>query len=246
MNNMNDKYVRKFDSSNKAKRVPICFCIDTSTSMGLIVDGFENVKSTGKKVFADQREYQIVEGGISLMDKMHEGIANFYEAILDDDMACDSCEAAIITFSDNAQLYENFSSVDEKTVPNFNDMRGGNTNVSPAIRMALDLLADQKNFYKNNKTPYFQPWLILFTDGLPTDDVSEIKAELMQMQNDDKLSVYTMALSDDPQLIDALRGFSKKDPIKCSNHKDIQRFFDFLAKSVSVVAAGGEAPKGFF
>ena len=99
---MSDKYLRKFDSSNRAKRIPICFCIDTSTSMGLIVDGFENVKSTGKKIFADQREYQIVEGGISLMDKMHEGIANFYEAILKDDMACDSCEAAIITFSDNA------------------------------------------------------------------------------------------------------------------------------------------------
>lgn len=243
---MSDKYVRKFDSTNKAKRVPICFCIDTSASMGLIVDGFDTVKSTGKKIFADQREYQVVEGGISLMDKMHEGIANFYDAILDDDMACDSCEAAIVTFSDNAQLYENFSSVDEKSVPDFNAFRGGDTNVTPAIRMALDLLAEQKAFYKSNKTPYFQPWLILFTDGLPTDDVSAIKAELMQMQNDNKLSVYTMALSDNPNLIEALRGFSKKEPIKCSNHKDIQKFFEFLAKSVSVVAAGGEIPEEFF
>lgn len=242
---MNDKYVRKFDSTNKAKRVPICFCIDTSASMGLIVDGFDTIKNTGKKIFADQREYQVVEGGISLMDKMHEGMANFYEAILDDDMACDSCEAAIVTFSDNAQLYENFSSVDEKSVPDFNSFRGGDTNVTPAIRMALDLLAEQKEFYKNNKTPYFQPWLILFTDGLPTDDVSAIKKELMQMQNDNKLSVYTMALSDNPELIDALRGFSKREPIKCSNHKDIQKFFEFLAKSVSVVAAGGDIPAEF-
>ena len=44
---MSDKYLRKFDSSNKAKRVPICFCIDISASMGVIVDGFENVKSRG-------------------------------------------------------------------------------------------------------------------------------------------------------------------------------------------------------
>ena len=242
---MEDKYLRRINFSNKAKRVPICFCIDTSDSMGVIVDGFENVRSTGEKVFTDQREYEIVEGGISLMDKIHEGLKNFYDAILDDDMACDSCESAIVTFNDRAKLYEGFSSVEEKSVPNFSSLIGGNTNVSPAIRMALDLLAKQKEFYKNNKISYFQPWLVLFTDGLPTDDVTAIKRELMQMQDDDKLSIYTMALSDDPELLNALRGFSKKQPIRCADPKEIQRFFDFLAKSVSVVAAGG-IPKDFF
>jgi uncharacterized protein YegL len=200
---------------------------------------------TGKKVFVDQREYEIVEGGTTLMDKIHEGLKNFYDAILDDDMACDSCESAIVTFNDKAKLYEGFSSVEEKSVPNFSSLIGGNTNVSPAIRMALDLLSKQKELYKNNKISYFQPWLVLFTDGLPTDDVSVIKRELMQMQDDDKLSVYTMALSDDPELLNALRGFSKKQPIRCADPKDIQRFFEFLAKSVSVVAAGGE-PQDIF
>ena len=242
---MEDKYLRQINFSNKAKRLPICFCIDTSDSMGVIVDGFENMKSTGQKVFTDQREYEIVEGGISLMDKIHEGLKNFYDAVKDDDMACDSCESAIVTFNDRAKLYEGFSSVDEKSVPNFSSLIGGNTNVTPAIRMALDLLAKQKEFYKNNKISYFQPWLVLFTDGLPTDDVSAIKRELMQMQDDDKLSVYTMALSDDPDLLNALRGFSKKQPIRCTDPKEIQRFFDFLAKSVSVVAGGG-IPKDFF
>ena len=242
---MEDKYLRRINFSNKAKRVPICFCIDTSDSMGVIVDGFENMKSTGQKVFTDQREYEIVEGGISLMDKIHEGLKNFYDAVIDDDMACDSCESAIVTFNDRAKLYEGFSSVEEKSVPNFSSLIGGNTNVTPAIRMALDLLAKQKEFYKNNKISYFQPWLVLFTDGLPTDDVSAIKRELMQMQDDDKLSVYTMALSDDPDLLNALRGFSKKQPIRCTDPKEIQRFFDFLAKSVSVVVGGG-IPKDFF
>ena len=81
---------------------------------------------------------------------------------------------------DRAKLYEGFSSVEEKSVPNFSSLIGGNTNVSPAIRMALDLLAKQKEFYKNNKISYFQPWLVLFTDGLPTDDVSAIKRELIE------------------------------------------------------------------
>lgn len=245
---MEDKYLRRINFSNKAKRVPICFCIDTSYSMKKIIEGVPT--GQGQKVFRDQREYieyddKDCEGCTLLIDKVYDGIMNFYAAISDDDMACDSCEAAIITFNDNPTICDGFSPIDEKDAPDFSSYMGENTNVTPAIRMALDLLAKQKEFYKNNKISYFQPWLVLFTDGLPTDDVSAIKRELMQMQDDDKLSVYTMALSDDPDLLNALRGFSKKQPIRCTDPKEIQRFFDFLAKSVSVVAGGG-IPKDFF
>ena len=32
----NERYIRRVDFSNKAKRVPVCFCIDTQHSMGFI------------------------------------------------------------------------------------------------------------------------------------------------------------------------------------------------------------------
>jgi uncharacterized protein YegL len=244
---MSNKYLRNININikNKAKRVPIAMCIDVSDSMNLIVDGFDQVRNTGRTVFTDQREYEVVEGGISLMDKVHDGIETFYKAVLDDDMAADSCESSIITFSDTAKVYDGFAPVDAKERPDFSDLVGGNTNVTPAIRMALDLLEKQKQIYKDNKIPYNQPWLVLFTDGLPTDDVSAIKRELIQMQNDGKLSVYVMALSDDPELLRALSGFSTKPPISCRDYKEIQRFFDFLAKSVSVIVDGG-IPSDFF
>ena len=246
---MEDKYLRRIDLSNKSRRLPICFCIDTSRSMQLIVEGYdESIDGRGKELFADQRVYRDVAPRpehVTLMDKLHEGIVNFYNAIIEEDVSCDSCEAAIVTFSDHASLYDGFSSVEDKSAPNFNSEIGNNTNVSPAIRMALDLLAKQTEFYRSNKISRFTPWLVLFTDGLPTDDVSVIKRELMQMQDEGNLFVYTMALSDDPELLSALRGFSRKPPIKCSDPKEIKRFFDFLARSVSIVAEGG-TPEDYF
>ena len=245
---MYEKYLAKINISNRAKRIPICFCIDTSNSMGVIVEGYdEAIDGKGTEYFADQSVYRQITlrpEHVMLIDKIHQGLKNFYDAILDDDIACDSCESAIITFNDVPTLYESFSSIEDKTVPDFTSVMGNDTNITPAIRMALDLLEEQKNLYKQNKISYYQPWLVLFTDGLPTDDVSNIKSELMQMQNDGKISVYTMALTDAPELLNSLRGYSKRSPISCSDPKEIQKFFTFLAKSVSVVAAGGN-PKDY-
>ena len=236
---MEDIYFNRVNFANKAKRVPICFCIDTSDSMLSVVEGLDRVRSTGRSEYKDGQNWEIVEGGISLMDKIHEGMSNFYDAILDDDMACDSCESAIVTFSDTPKLYEGFSSVDRKKAPDFHSMVGGETNMSSAIRMALDMLEKQKEYYKNNRIPYFQPWLVLFTDGKPTDDITNIQRELMQLQNANKLSVYAMALTSDQDLFNSLRGFTKRTPIRCSDPKEIKRFFDFLARSVSVTASTG-------
>ena len=72
----------------------------------------------------------------------------------------EGCEAAIITFNDNPTIYDGFSPIDEKDAPDFSSYMGVNTNVTSAIRMALDLLAKQKEFYKNNKISYFQPFFL--------------------------------------------------------------------------------------
>ena len=145
---MNNNYLRRIDLDNNATRLPICFCIDTSHSMDKVVDGFESVRGTGRTIYTDKSNYEEVDGGITMMDKLNEGVENFYRAILKDDTASDSCEAAIVTFNDEPTLYDNFSPIEEKSTPDFKVKRNSNTNVTPAIRMALDLLAEQREFYR--------------------------------------------------------------------------------------------------
>lgn len=242
---MQDNYLRRFDFSNKAKRLPVCFCIDTSTSMERVIDGFEATKPTGEVLYVDQNNYNGVYGGITVMDKINEGVTNFYKAIRYDDIACDSCEIAVVTFNDEPALYDGFSSVDKKEDTCFKAVENGNSVFTSAIRMSLDILEKQKAFYKENKITYYQPWLVLFTDGLPSDDVSLIKRELMSMQTGDpqKLTVYTIAFSNKKELSDHLNGYSTIPPITCQNPREIKKIFTFLAQSVSGAAIGKKPAK---
>lgn len=235
---MAGEYLKNANLLNKARRVPMCFCIDTSSSMGIIVDGFENIRKTGKSIFTDQMECTEVEGGITLMNKVHEALKNFYEAILDDDASADSCEVAIITFNDYPIIYEEFSGIDQKSAPEFMPVSNSNTNISSALREALKLIEEQKRIYEENKIAYHIPWLVLFTDGHSTDDVSLIKNELMKLQRENSLYVYTVALTDNEELLNDLKGFSVNEPIKCAEPNEIKSFFDFLSRSVYMAVNG--------
>ena len=241
---MQENYLRRFDFSNKSKRLPVCFCIDTSSSMDRVIDGFESARPTGKSKFVDQNNYNEVDGGITVMDKINEGIANFYRAIREAEIACDCCEIAVVTFNDEPTLYDGFSSVDEKTDPCFKAVENGNSVFTSAIKMSLEILEEQKTFLKNNKINYYQPWLVLFTDGLPSDDVYLIKQELMKMQTapDPKLTVYTVGFPANKELseelMEHLNGYSIFPPITCQKPAEIKKFFTYLVQSVSVAAMG--------
>ena len=66
--------VRKKDLvENPTARVPICLCLDTSYSMGAIIDP-ENTSFTGKTIFKDGQNWDIVEGGTSRIAKLQEGV----------------------------------------------------------------------------------------------------------------------------------------------------------------------------
>ena len=237
----NEKYLRKVDCSNKTKRIPVCFCIDTSHSMGFIDPkrGGYRIVEPEKTVYVDQTVAGYVEGGTTYIEEVMAGLKKFYEAILDDDIACNACECAIITFNDSPKLYEEFDVIANKRVPDLTNEPKGNTNMTPALEMCLDVLAERRQAYRANRIRHYTPWLVIFSDGQATDDVSIIQDKLMDLQDKDQLVVYTMALSEDPELLQHLSGFSKKRPIGCKDANAIKRFFDFLAKSVSTTAIDG-------
>ena len=263
MNNQNidNKIFRKnINANNRAKRLPICFCIDISLSMDEIVEGEEFCELTDKKVYGDQRVYgklrPIIPGDIRVKTKakkLSEGLYNFYEAVWQDDIACDSCVSEIITFRDTARVFEDFESIENKKVPSF-PKPNGDTNISNALELALETLDNQIKLYSDNKISCFYPWIVLFTDGEPTDDITKISQKLIERQKDGKLCVYVCPLTSSPYAIQTLEKLIYKSQIsnkitgeiiKCDNPGKIKSFFSFLAKSVSTYVGNG-IPKGFY
>ena len=68
--------------NNPTPRVPICLCLDTSGSMG-VVEG--EYVATGETVYEDGRTWNVVTGGTSRIDELQKGVEQFYEAIREDE-----------------------------------------------------------------------------------------------------------------------------------------------------------------
>lgn len=227
---------------HKARRLPVCFCIDMSGSMGFVDESMGKVSASpnSQEIIVDNERARMTSEGVSYIEEVEDGIKKFYEAILDDDCACDSCECAIVTFNNKATLLEGFDSVENRAVPQLFGNTDGETYLSSGIEKCLEVLDGRIKEYDAYRIKRYKPWLVIFSDGKATDDVNDIQEKLMRLQNAGDLTVFIMALPHmEKDIAQYLRGFSKNPPIECDNPDRIKSFFAFLAKSVSVSVQGG-------
>ena len=129
---------------------------------------------TGKTIESDGRVYNVVEGGVSKLDSLNEGLLGFFEEILDDETTNQKLELAIITFNDIVEIMQ------EPALPNNVAIRplvaSGETALVDAVYSAIDLVAARKAWYKQTNQKYYRPWIILMTDGEPNKgcDISSL------------------------------------------------------------------------
>ena len=191
--------------NNPTARVPVCLCLDTSGSMG----------------------------GMPI-DELNEGVRLFYEAIREDETALYSAEVSIVTFGGNAQCIADFASLEVQ--PNAPMLTAnGMTPMGEAVNMSLDLLEQRKDEYKDRGVDYYQPWLVLMTDGAPNGESSELSRAInrtVDLVNQKKLTVFPIGIGPDADM-DVLAQFSpKRPPLKLQGLR-FREFFAWLSKSVS-------------
>lgn len=216
---------------NPTARVPICLCLDTSGSMAA-VEG--DCVPTGETFFEDGREWNLVTGGISRINELKKGIDLFYDAIKEDEMAVYSAEICIVTFDNQARCLVDFANVERQgDIPELEAQ--GDTAMGEGVNLALDLLERRKQEYKDKGVDYYQPWLVLMTDGVPNGSNSEYMRAVQRtvdMVNSRKLTIFPIAIGDETDL-SALNKFSPKRPALKLQGLKFGEFFSWLSKSVS-------------
>ena len=230
---------------NPTPRVPICLCLDVSTSMGAIIDP-ENTRPTGETYYKDGREWQVVTGGTSRIDKLREGVEKFYDAIRNDKVAKYSAEISIVTFADSATCILDFANIErQKEIPEL--IPNGETYMGEGVNLALDLLEARKKEYQNAGVDYFQPWLVLMSDGFPNGSESEFnraRKRITGLVESKRLTVFPIGISEEADL-NALNKLSpRRAALRFKNYK-FEEFFEWLSQSVARVSAstpGEEVP----
>lgn len=217
--------------NNPTPRVPICLCLDTSGSMSA-VEG--DCVPTGETVFRDGRTWNVVTGGTSRISELQKGIEVFYDAIRKDEIAVYSAEICIVTFDSKATKVMDFANVGRQgDVPDL--IASGDTAMGEGINLALDLLERRKKEYRDKGVDYYQPWLVLMTDGEPNGDPCELDRAInrtVKMVNDKKLTVFPIGIGSSADM-ETLNRFSPKRSALKLKELRFKDFFAWLSKSVS-------------
>lgn len=98
---------------------------------------------------------------------LQKGLDAYREYLAGDAEAKLIVETCVIAFSDEAKVVHPFSSVDD--LPRVELAAGGWTSLGAALDLGLQQIEERKAFYKEEGVDYYRPFLVLITDGAPTD-----------------------------------------------------------------------------
>lgn len=230
---MNDLLRQQDLVNNPSTRVPICLCLDVSGSMNRIVGG--ETRDTGRTVFRDGQQWNVVEGGVTALNELVAGVRSFYAALNADEVARYSAEICVVTFSGtSARLVQDFASLDLQA--DFPDLTAdGETPMGEGVNLALDRLEARKQEYKDAGVDYYQPWLVLMTDGAPNGSVAEFRRAVQRtvsMESARKLTTIPIGIGADADM-EKIGQFSQKKPPLRLKEMNFKGFFAWLSQSVS-------------
>ncbi|MBP0014336.1 MAG: VWA domain-containing protein [Roseofilum sp. SBFL] len=124
--------------------------------------------------------------------QLNAGVATFQQEVQRDPTASLRVEVAIIAFSSDAQLVQDFVTLDQFNPPQL--QANGLTAMGQAIELALDQVERRKTEYKNNSIQYYQPWIFLITDGEPNDSWQNAAQRVRQADADRKVSFFAIGV----------------------------------------------------
>lgn len=231
----NDLILRRQDLiTNPTPRVPICLVLDASGSMSEVVDG--TFERTDQTCYKDDQKWQIVTGGKTRLGLLNEGVKLFFDELVNDEVAKYSAEVSVIAFAGKAETIMDFESISRVRFVELSEMAQDGTNIGDAVKMALNLLDNRKQEYQEAGVDYFQPWLVLMTDGKPTEEnYKNIANEVSKRVLDQRLSVFPIGVGDGADM-GVLAMFSPRRPPLRLKGLRFKEFFEWLSKSVSVTS----------
>lgn len=220
--------------NNPTARVPVCLCLDTSGSMGRVVEG--EAQKTGRQVFKDGQMWNVVTGGVSAIEKLMEGVNAFYEEIRSDEVAQYAAEICIVTFGGSEpQLVMDFANIERQPeVPHL--VADGDTPMGEAVNLALDCLESRKQEYKEKGVDYYQPWLVLMTDGSPDgsdpDELQRAIQRTVDLVESKKLTLFPIGIGEAADMETLSRFSPARTPLRLKEMRFME-FFQWLSQSVS-------------
>ncbi len=219
---------------------PRCACVlllDTSESMAM-----------PKAEIEDTDEYLGIIDGVPTysrkdlsgllvpIEELNGGIDAYKEAVEEDSVASLRVETAIVTFDSKTKVVQDFATVDEMK-PGEIGASAGQTSMAKGIDVALDLLDNRKQTYREAGIAYYRPWVILITDGASTDSEAEMSAAADRIKaGEEGKSFAFFAVGVEGADMDELNRLAPRGAMPLDGYA-FREFFSWLSASMSIVSS---------
>jgi uncharacterized protein YegL len=167
------------------------------------------------------------------IDELNGGMAQFIDELRHDDFASYAVEVGVFTFGGSVREALSFTPAYQIQDLAKLQARGG-TPMGEAVELAIERLAGRKAEYQKAGVSYYQPWLVLMSDGAPTDSWQAAARRLRQMAQDRKVTVLAIGIGEGAAL-DVLAEFSTRAPKRLAGMK-FREFFQWLSQSMERVS----------
>lgn len=164
------------------------------------------------------------------IQELNQGLQQFWEEVCSDTLAAKRVEVAVVTFGP-VKVVQDFAVLTQSQPPTCS--AEGVTPIGEAIVKGCGMLQDRKKLYKQNGISYFRPWMILMTDGSPTDDISDASEAIALGEKDKALAFFAIGISDADMQV--LGNLSVRQPLHLKG-LNFKEFFSWLSASVTSVS----------
>jgi len=204
-------------AENADPRCPVVLVLDSSSSMNEVLPGESE----------------------SALNALNSGLDTLVSELNKDPLARRRVEISVVSYGSNVTPATPFTTVDKLVLPTL--VPSGTTSMGAAVNVALDALEARKKEYKAAGIEYYRPWVLLITDGLPTDDTSEAVARVKEAESAKRLSFFAVGVEGAD--MERLGEFSDvRAPLKLKGVK-FDELFVWLSASQSAVSASTPGDK---
>ena len=227
--------MREFGNNANA-RLPVLFLLDASSSMNGIVRG--DHQQVLRQERSDGINWNIVTGDnlVTRMDELNTGLQRFISDILADPLAKLAADVAVMTFARTVATVKEFGPIRESDSElRITTSQENETLLGEAVELALAELDSRKRTYREHGVEYYQPWLVVMTDGVPTSTRHrDLQERLKELSASRKLSVFVFGIGRAD--LSELCSISPGRPPMQINEQKFPELFAWLSRSVYMVS----------